>query len=303
MWCYTYDMSGKNKNSYSFDLHFDGQLVENSADAFDVANTIIALSTAIQQIVRIKYGDDASKQVSLNINAFKEGSLKTQFLMLLNDDATRQQLIDAAQMYAVPVFTIGKETLSVLSDFISVRTWLKGKKPKRVVPDMLGNTYTIYASDNSTVTINSDSFKALQDKTISRNIAKAVEPLEKEGSELESLSVDANGVNPIHVNRGEAKYIRNGEDELQQIDSMHLKGTVTKVDTKVRSGYVNLGSTGKKRVSFTYPSTLSQDEFDILVTSLRTGVQVYLIGSVDMDMEGLPRAIDIASVEEDEKLL
>src|SRR5215510_11570169 len=77
-----YKVSSK-EDLYKFDLVFEGELVENSADAFDVANTIIAFTTATREMVRLKYGDDAVKQVSININAFKEGSLKTHFLFLL----------------------------------------------------------------------------------------------------------------------------------------------------------------------------------------------------------------------------
>jgi hypothetical protein len=294
----------EDKDLYRFDLVFDGELVEHSADAFDVANTIIALTTATREMVRIKYGDDASKQVSLNVNAFNEGSLKTQFLLLITDPSTAAPTLLVTAGAGLKAYKTGKEALGMVTDYIKVRKWLRGKKPDKIDVSPGGDTYNIYA-DNSVINIGKDSFKALQDKTVQRNMDKIVEPLEKPGSELESLSIMTGDDDEplISISKAEAKYVKSGDEELQVIDKMRLKGVVTKVDTKVRSGYINLGNMTSKRVSFTYPKNLPQDEFDILILSLRTRVQIYAIGTVDMDMEGHPCAIDISSIEDDEKLL
>lgn len=291
---------------YKFDLVFDGELVENSADAFDVANTIIALTNATREMVRIKFGEDTAKQVTLNINAFKEGSLKTQFLMLLSEPETAVPTVSLIAGSSYKAYKIGKDAIGMVKDYVSVRKWLKGKKPQRIEATPGGDTYIIHAN-NSNITIGKDSFKALQDRTVQKSMDKVVEPLEKEGSELESLSIlteEDKGKPEITVNRSEAKYIRRGEEEMQSIDQMRLKGVVTKIDTKVCSGYINLGNLTSKRVSFSYNrKKLPREQFDSLILSLQTQVQIYVIGVVDMDMEGHPRSIDVSSVEEDEKLL
>lgn len=301
-----YKMTTKD-DLYKFELVFDGKLVENSADAFDVANTIIALTNTTREMVRVKYGDDASKQVTLNINAFKEGSLKTQFLLMLTEPNVHTiPLISATAVGGFKAYKVGKEAIGMVKDYVSVRKWLKGKKPTKVEASPTGDTYTIYAT-NSQITINKDSFKALQDRTIQKNMDKVVQPLEKEGSELESLSIrtdeDTEEKPSIIVARSEAKYIRRGDEELQSIDKMRLKGVVTKIDTKVRSGYLNLGSMTSKRVSFNFSKKLPHEQFEILILSLKTQVQIYVIGVVEMDMEGRPCAVDIVEIEEDEKLL
>jgi hypothetical protein len=294
----------KTTDKYRFDLVLDGELVENSADAFDVANTIIALTTATREMVRIKYGDDVVQQVSINVNAFKEGSLKTQFLLLLNEPIVQQATLPVlAGSYSA--YKYGKDAVDMVKDYISVRKWLKGKKPEKIVASPGGDTYNIHMN-NSVLTINKDSFKALQDKTVQRNMDKIVDPLIKEGSLLDTLSInETNGSDKqlIAINKSEAKYIKRGDDEFQTIDNLRLKGVITKIDTKVRSGYINLGNMGSRRVSFTYPKALPQEQFDILVLSLRTQVQIYLMGVVNMDMESKPQHVDIVTVEDDEKLL
>lgn len=300
---YNTDMA-ENKDYYSFDLKFDGQLVENSADAFDVANTIIAVSATVQQMLSIRYGDEAGKLLSLNINAFQKGSLVTKFFAFLADPSQADQNIQLFGLSALTAQEAARNAITMVGTYVKVRKALQGKKPKNIVAQPGGDRYDIHLHDNSVLTINHYDYKALQDKTVAKNMDKAVAPLEKEGSELEDLSIITHDkkVDPIVVNKAEAKYVKRGDEELQKIDNMRLKGVVTKIDTKVRSGYLNLGGTAR-RVSFTYSRKLSIEQFDILINSLHTQVQIYLEGVVESDMEGKPISIDIVAVEQDEKLL
>ncbi len=290
---------------YKFDLSFDGNLVEHSADAFDVANTIMAISATLQQMVKIKYGDEAAKQVFLNINAFKEGSLKTQFLMFLTEPEKANRTVELIEGMGLSVFQVAKQSLEMLNTYIDVRKKLKGGKPKSIKSNPGGNTYNITLNDNSSLTINQSDLKALQDKTIARNVDKVIEPLQKEGSQLESLSIiPSDSVDtPISVNKVEADYVRHGNEELQIIPEMRLKGVVTKIDTKVRSGYLNLGNMTSRRISFVYSKSTNKTEFDTLINSLQSQVQIYLMGNVESDLEGQPISINIVSIEQDEKLL
>lgn len=297
-------MTGNEEDRFRFDLTLDGELVENSADAYDVANTIIALTTATREMVRIKYGDEVAQQVSINVNAFKQGSLKTQFLLIMNEPNVQQAALPVLAS-GYHAYKHGKAALEMVKDYISVRKWLKGKKPDKITVSPGGDTYNIHLN-NSVLTINKDSFKALQDKTVQKSMDKVVEPLDKEGSQLDTLSISTsdNLSEPIVVvNKTEAKYVKRGEDESQIVDSLRLKGVITKIDTKVRSGYLNLGNLSSKRVSFTYPKKLPQEQFDIMILSLRTQVQIYIMGTVNMDMETKPQHVDITSIEDDEKLL
>jgi len=50
------------KDFYKFDLSFKGHLVENSVDAFDLANTILAISQALNQIASNTFITDHAKR-------------------------------------------------------------------------------------------------------------------------------------------------------------------------------------------------------------------------------------------------
>lgn len=291
-------------DKYRFELVLDGELVENSADAFDVANTIMAISATLQEMVNIRYGDETGKLLSLNINAFQKGSLATKFIAFLADPTQFEQNVQLFGVSALTAQEATRNAISMVGTYIKVRKALKGKKPKSIVAQPGGDKYEIHMEGNSTLTINHYDYKALQDKTIARNMDKAVEPLIKEGSELDELRIvaDDSQVEKIIVNKTEARYVQHGTAELQKIDKMRLKGVVTKIDTKVRSGYLNLGNT-TRRVAFTYPKKLPQPQFDTLINSLHSQVQIYLIGAVESDMEGKPISIDAGSIEQDEKLL
>ena len=74
-------METKRDDIYRFQLSFQGNLVENSVDAYSVANTILATSQALSQIAEIKYGENAKNYIKINIHAFKEGSFISDFLI------------------------------------------------------------------------------------------------------------------------------------------------------------------------------------------------------------------------------
>jgi hypothetical protein len=102
----------------------------------------------------------------------------------------------------------------------------------------------------------------------------------------------------IKIDKEAASYI-NVDDNNQIVDKIKLKGSISKIDKKAHSGYVDLGS---KRIPFNYPKDLSFEQFNSLVLSLRTGVAIYLYGSGILDMEGTTKALNIIEVEEDKTL-
>lgn len=287
--------NGSKKEFYSFDLLFKGQLVENSVDAFDVANTILATSSALQEIAIIKYGNETAESIKININAFQKGSLLSQFLIYLRDNVIA--LSPLMPEIARNGYTIGKEMLGGLKTVIDIKELLKGKPPKEI-KQINPTTFEIHTGDNSEVTVNNFDFRALQSKEIARNVAKMVSPLIKPQSELTTLDMIEKGKKVISITRELAPYLESKEN-IQTVNKVKFKGVVSKIDTKVCSGYIDVGS---KRIPFIYPKELPMDKFSILVESLRTKIQVYLIGDVNMDYESNAKNIIVIDIESEAKL-
>lgn len=288
--------SNKDNDIFEFELGFKGQLVENSVDAFDVANTILALSTAITQICEINYGE-GNEAIKVNINAFKKGSLITDFLVYVKDGLPYSP---------IPIFDgkkaldIGKNILDTIKVFVEVKTLLKGNKPKSVksVGDKL---IQIIAEDNSNVNITINQYKSLQDKTIAKNLEKAFLPLTVEGNEIESIEIATNDIKDfetIKIDQANSRFMKTNEDS-QNLPNMKHRGYISKMDTKTRSGYLTIG---QKRVPFNYPKTLHNIEFELLVQSLKEKMLIYLVGDTEMDFEANPKFITAKTISTDKDL-
>jgi len=102
----------------------------------------------------------------------------------------------------------------------------------------------------------------------------------------------------IEIDEHDATYLRSSES-VQNLDSIKYKGIISKIDRKANSGYLDVGS---KMIPFNYSQELHQDKLDILIESLRTKIQVFVIGSVTMDYESNPKHMFIVDVESDNKL-
>lgn len=285
-----------NKEFYQFRLSFKGELVENSVDAYDVANTILAASQALHEIASIQFGDEASKNLKININAFQKGSLLTDFLIFLENG--RNLTVPLLPM-AGDICKTGKSILDGLKTIIEVKKMLKGNPPKEI--KAIGNKeIKIVAQDNSVVNINYNDFRALQDKTLSKTITKMVNPMTKEESLLDTLELIDKESNEIitGISKDESVFFGNA-GEFQLLDNVKYKGVITKIDTKACSGYIDISN---KRLSFHYGSSIEQNKFEILIESLKKRIQIYLIGKVEMDFENNPTHMQIVDVQSEVKL-
>ena len=61
-------------------LIFDGESLEQSVDAFELANTIIAFGRVLESIYRESF-EDKKRNLKIEINAFKEGSFVTDLVI------------------------------------------------------------------------------------------------------------------------------------------------------------------------------------------------------------------------------
>lgn len=286
------------KNYYKFQLSFKGKLVENSVDAYDVANTILATSNILQEIAEIKFGTATSDKIKINIHAFKEGSLVTDFI--LHNLDTMVTTAPALIPMTNTIFTTGKDILTTFKTYLDIKKALKGEQPAEIKA-LSGNKFELKVNgDNNNVTfqVNAQDLRVLQSKTIEKNTEKIVQPLTKPDSLIEEIEFTPEEVEPMEINKEEASYLGYSET-VQTLDKVKYKGVISKIDTKANSGYIDIGS---KRLPFNYPQELAQDKFDILIESLRTKIQVYVIGSVTMDYESNPKQMLIFDVESEIKL-
>ena len=285
-----------NKKFYQFQLSFKGELVENSVDAYDVANTILATSQALHEIAEIKFGKESVKDLKININAFQKGSLISDFLIFIKQN---KDLAVPLIPFATDIYVNGKNLLDGLKVIIEVRKLLKGK-PAKEIKAIDNRQIKITGQDNSTTIINYNDFRGLQSRTLTKNINKIIKPLTVEDSPIQNIELfdkeDKEKI--IGVEKDESIYFKDNQD-FQLLEEVKYKGTITKIDTRARSGFMY---TGNNRLSFNYDASLSQDKFNILVESLKTKIQIFLIGKVQMDFENNPYHKQISNVESEIKL-
>jgi len=138
----------------------------------------------------------------------------------------------------------------------------------------------------------------IQSNTVAKNAAKAVQPLIKTDNLLEEIDLFSDDKIKIEIPKEIAPYIET-DDNFQTLSAVKYKGIISKIDTKARSGYIDIGA---KRLPFIYPKTLKHGQFVILAESLKQKIQIYLIGDVTMDFESNPRSMFVTKVESDIKL-
>jgi len=288
------------KNYYKFNLSFKGQLVENSVDAFDVANTILATSRCLQEISIIYYGEDFANKIGININAFEKGSLESPFLIYIRDTtAAMLPLIAQNPQLILDSVKVGKTMLGSLKTIIDIRNFLKGKAPKEI-KQISPTEMKIINIGSGSINVNYNDFRGVQSKEIQKNMAKMVEPMLKPQSQLSELSFsDETNKKIITIDQERSIYLQSIE-ATQAIPSITYKGIVSKIDTKVFSGFFDIGS---KRLAFNYQIQITPDEFDILIESLRTKIQIYLTGDVTMDYQSNPKHMVVTKIQKDLKLI
>lgn len=281
---------------YQFQLSFNGDLIKNSVDAYDAANTILATSQALREIAEIRYGKEATQDLKININAFQKGSLVSEFLIFINDN---RDTALALWPYALNFYSTGKDILDTLKTVIETRKILKGE-PAKEIKAIDNKHIKITAQDNSKTTINYFDFRGLQSKTITNNINKIIKPLIGTDSIVQNIEFKdkENQTEIVKINKSESLFFKNSQD-VQLLEKMKYKGVITKIDTKACSGFIYIGS---NRLSFHYNNTLSLEKFNILINSLKNKIQIFIIGKVEMDFENNPIHMQISDVESEIKL-
>src|SRR5262245_61472864 len=186
-------------------------------------------------VSKIRYGEDSS--LKININAFQQGSLVTEFLFLF--DRAKDVAIPLLPM-AGNIIEMGKYILEGYKTYIDIKKFLKGKPPKETkVLD--GNNIQMISQDNSKMVINYYDFRTVQSNTVAKNAAKAVQPLTKPDNLLEEIDLFSDDKIKIEIPKEIAPFIET-DDNFQTLSAVKYKGIISKIDTKARSGYIDIGS-------------------------------------------------------------
>ena len=261
-----------------------------------MANTILATSNSLAEIANAKLDRQTADALKLNISAFREGSLVTDFIYHFapNLVATIPAIIQAAP----DIVTVSTTIIDGLKTFIEVKKFLKGKQPESVRATDGGQNVIITMGSNSSLTINYSDYRLVQSQTLAKNVSKMTEPLRKDGSLLEEIDLKANKDHSFSIHKDEAPFFEPTEN-LQTVSQVKYRGVISKIDSKVRSGYITVGA---RRIPFTYPENLPESQYIILAESLKRRLQITLTGEVQMDFESNPRLLNITSVESELQL-
>ena len=280
---------------------------KNSADFYDLANTVLAFGQAVQAIANTQT-ITKGKNIKIEVEALKPGSLEIPTIISVEgiEDALKG-MAQVSLMMAPQTFNVAKNLLEILADIIQVRKFLKGEKPKEIKIDQTGNkpTAIIFNNEGGHMTINMNTFNALQEKRVNKNVQKIYEPLTRDASGLNSITLidkeDEKEISKIPVEKNEISYFEDIQ-ELQQVNEHKIKGTISRLDSKTLTGAISLGD---KRVNFDI--VINPNEYDasylIIAESLKLQVPIYITGKATFDFESNLKKIEINKVEQDAKLL
>lgn len=291
------------QQSASFNLKFDGaNLPAGTIDIYDLSNTILALGQVLE---KISENEEITKhkKIQINVTTLKPGSFD------VGIDLSFQDILTAATA-AIPLISIhGPElaikVLGILQKVIEVKKLLKGEKPKNVevVQNGANATAVVYNFNGDNMTITMPVYNALQNKEIQNGLKKIMEPLTKEGGNVDSIELksDAAGFD-LEVEKGEAGYFER-TDELQVKSDFKVKGVVTAFDRKTHNGRINVSDS--KRITFELEAdTLEDDERMVgtIIESLKLKLSLYFVGDATLDFESNLKKIKVKDVISDAKL-
>lgn len=289
--------------SANLHLKFDGEsLPTGTIDIYDLSNTILALGQVIEKIGE---NEDITKhkRIQINVTTLQPGSFDVGISVSLQD-------ILAAATASIPLIVsegpaLAIKILDILNKVIEVKKFLKGEKPKSV--DIVQNgadaKAVVYNLNGDNMTINMSVFNALQNKEIQNGVRKMMEPLTKEGGNIDSIELSSDTTDfDLTVEKEEATYFER-TDELQVQSDFKVKGIVTAFDRKTGNGRINV--TDSKRITFELDAA-SLEASDLMIAmiieSLKLKVQLYFIGDATLDFESNLKKIRVKQVKSDAKL-
>lgn len=289
--------------SANFHLKFDGEsLPTGTIDIYDLSNTILALGQVIEKIGE---NEDITKhkKIQINVTTLQPGSFDVGISISLQDiisatTATIPLIVPEGPMLAVKI-------LDILNKIIEVKKFLKGEKPKSVeiIQNGVDAKAIVYNFSGENMTINMPVFNALQSKDIQNGVRKMMEPLTKEGGNIDSIELRSDTMDfDLTVEKEEASFFER-VDELQVKSDFKVKGVVTAFDRKTANGRINV--TDSKRITFELEADsleVSDSMISMIIESLKLKIHLYFIGDATLDFESNLKKIKVKQVKSEAKL-
>lgn len=290
--------------SANLHIKFDGEnLPSGTIDIYDLSNTIIALGQAIE---KISENEEITKhkRIQINVITLKPGSfdvgLNISFQDIVNTaNATIPLIITNAP-------TLAAKVLDIFHKIIEVKKFLQGEKPKsvKIVQTGAEASAVIYNFHGDNMTINMPVYNGLQSKEIQSAMKKIVEPLAKEGGNIDSIELSSDLAQfDLAVEKEEATYF-DRTDELQTKSDFKVKGVITAFDRKTRNGRINVSDS--KRITFELDSSNIEDDermIGLIIESLKLKLSIYCIGDATLDFESNLKKMRVKNVKSDATLL
>jgi hypothetical protein len=279
--------------SAKLSIKFTGKdLPQGTIDLYDLANTILATGQVVEQIAKNENFLE-NKKVKINVTTLKPGSFEVFLIItLVGLDIVRQVL------FSVGGINQAKTILSIIGDIFKIKKFLKGEKPQKIIVNQEGKNpkVTIYNINTEKLEINLPVYRAINNSSINSNIKKIVQPLKKEGGNVESIKFYSDPELKTEVTKEEYDYFAK-EEELQLVEEFNIKGIVTALDRKTGNGKITLAN--EKRVMFEldvmHPKDYERVE-GIIIDSLKLKLNLFIKGKAEQDLSSNIKKIKIKDV-------
>lgn len=155
-------MANRKENlSLDFKYHGDTHFI----DANTLINTQFHFLAIVQEVGRTV---NPSIKISVKYQAFKKGSFEVSQLI---------EIATVAGLFSAPHLGFIKDVLSYVSDYLSIKSFLKGEKATKIVEKKNNQTVEVHLH-GSNITVHADAFKVYQNNlTVHQGFIKSGETL------------------------------------------------------------------------------------------------------------------------------
>lgn len=280
-------------------IKFEGSSMEaGRIDANDFAHTVSATAELLRFIAKDVDGT-RNKILNVDLVALRSGSFEVDLVVNLKDLA----MISPALIPLFDVNTISsvKQLIEIFKSLIQVKKFLKGEKPTKVeVIQNDGSPHVAIHNNSGQINVNVTTYNLLQSEGTNKRLHKVFQPLLKEGTDLESIEISEEDMEPVQVAKLEAPYFE--KDEELQMAEHKVKGIITAMDRKTYNGKISIG---EKRVNFEVEiADIKNLEkiVDGLIGSMKNKIAIMVIGEAAFDTELNIKRLKIKDIEKDQKL-
>lgn len=282
-------------------LKFESSTKEvGRVDAGDFTSTVSATTDLLKFIAK---GLEATKNkdVQIELVASREGSFEADLAI------TIKNIVEAAPAMIAfladgQVTSSAKQLIEILKELVQVKKVLKGEKPNEVkVVQGDGSPHVAITGNSGTVNVSVNTYNLLQTEGAGKRLHKMVQPLLKEGAELDSIEMFEDGATEhVQVSKPEAPYFERTEEF--QMAEHKVRGVITAMDRKTCNGKISVGD---KRINFEVEieDIKKLDKVvDTLIESMRNKVAILVIGKAAFDFESNLKHIVVSDVEKQPEL-